>query len=205
MTKNQFLYDLRRRLRALPQSEIDAAVDYYDAYITDLGDEAAAIAALGSTKSVAAEIIAQFAVSGGTEPENPDTRRANKGMKTAFVTVLAVFAAPVGLPVAVAVGAVLLALAVSLFAVFCSLGITGVVLLPAGLVYVILGVYALFYSPPMGLWMIGVGLFALGAGYLLTLAVAELSRRVFGGLGRVAGRFIMRSAAKIKAKARKEV
>jgi uncharacterized membrane protein len=205
MTKNQFLYDLRRRLRALPAAEIDAAVDYYDEYITDSGDEAAAIAALGSTKAVAAEIIAQFAVSGGSEPESTETRRMNKGAKTAFVTVLAVFAAPVGLPVAVAVGAVLLAVAVSLFAVFISLAAAGFALIPAGIVYLFIGVYALFTAPAMGLWIVGTGLFALGAGYLLTLAVVKLSRRVFGGVGRVAGRFIMRSADKIRAKTRKEV
>lgn len=69
MTKREFLDALRRELSFLPAEEAEDAIEYYDEYISESGDEQAAIDNLGSPKRVADDLKKDY---GEKNPENKD-------------------------------------------------------------------------------------------------------------------------------------
>ncbi|MDR3277184.1 MAG: DUF1700 domain-containing protein [Oscillospiraceae bacterium] len=194
MTRNDFLPRLRRQLRALPREETDAAIAYYADYISDAGgeNEAAVIAELGSPGEVAAQILASFAV----KPEGETGRSAKKGISTAWFVILAIFASPIALPLALAFGAVVFALFIALLAVVFSFGVTGAACVITGVLYAVLGILLTAQSPATAVFCIGGGLFAAGLGLLFVKATLFISRKGFGGMARFAGKFILRRSGK---------
>jgi uncharacterized membrane protein len=197
MSGNDFLEQLKRQLRGLPLEELNAAVDYYAGYISDAGEEneAAAVAGLGAPSEVAAHIVAEFAVKPADSSEAL-TLSAKKGMNKVWSVILAIFAAPIALPIAVSAAAVAFALLVSLFAVYFSFAAAGMGMVAGGLAYIVLGVLVIFQDIPTALLLAGCGLFAFGLGALLTRLIIKLSRASFNALARVFGRFILRRTAR---------
>jgi uncharacterized membrane protein len=192
MTQQEFLAKLKKSLRALPQEEIDAAVDYYSEYISDAeGREADVIEKLGAPREVAAMIIASSVTKPPEEGERP-----KKGLSAAWVVIFAVFAAPVALPVAITVAACALVLVVALFAVLLSFGVAGVGLVVGGVGYVIMGLLITGQDLAMTLFVGGGGLFALGLGIVCLKATVSASRASFSGVARLVGRFILRRSGR---------
>jgi len=58
MNKMEFLEQLHRNLRALPETEKGDALEYYEGYISDAENESEAITRLGTPDEVAATILA---------------------------------------------------------------------------------------------------------------------------------------------------
>ncbi|MDR1299918.1 MAG: DUF4097 family beta strand repeat-containing protein [Oscillospiraceae bacterium] len=79
MTKWEFLGTLSLLLSALPREEIDAAMSYYEEYISDAEDEAEAIASLGPPWEVASRITA-----GTMPPEFTAWRATERGKGAAL-------------------------------------------------------------------------------------------------------------------------
>ncbi|MDR0445615.1 MAG: DUF1700 domain-containing protein [Oscillospiraceae bacterium] len=203
MTKQEYLDKLRRLLRALPQEEIDAAVSFYEEYLGDAENEAEAIAALGPPREVAGRIAAEIVAGGGTdtepdaiesdttEPETetditdavamPDTGmtpapRKKRASRIIPLLILAVFALPIGLPVA-AVLAIVVALSLLTLAlcVIC-VGITAAAAMLGGLIYVLMGIITALQSFALGIAAIGIGLASIGVGWLLLRATIWMWR-----------------------------
>jgi uncharacterized membrane protein len=195
-----YISELRRRLRALPEEETGAAAEFYGDYFREAEDFDEAFLALGTPRAVAAQIIAEYAARDGTDetPPEPDfsataaPAKKRGGAKLFWTVLLAVFAAPIALPVSIAVGAVLFSVAVTLAAAVFSLAVSAAACVLAGFVLAIAGAFAVFLHPATGLAALGSGLFGLGVGYLLLTGTVKLSKLCFGGLKRAAGRFILR-------------
>ena len=157
MTKHEFLSQLSHKLRALPESEKRDALEYYDGYISDADNEAAAIAELGRPGEVAAIILSNYV-------SRPADRRPGKtGIRTAYLAILAVFALPVGVPLAAAAFSIIVALAAVVFSVV----VTGVALLAAGIAVLITSPFAMMYDFWLGMFIGGLGLVSLGIGILI--------------------------------------
>ena len=107
MNREQYMERLRHRLKRLPKEDYERAVAYFTEYFEEAGAEreAQAIEDLGSPELAADQIIRDFAVENAAEP----VRDVKKGFSALWIGILAVFAAPVALPLALAFGAVLLA------------------------------------------------------------------------------------------------
>ncbi len=168
MNKQEYLNALARALHKLPPYEREEALRYYSEYISDSGDEAAAIAKLPHPNTLAAQITAEYAANnmqGTTKSER------KSGTRTALLVIMSIFAAPIALPLAAALVAVAFALLMALFAVGMALGavlLAIVVTFGALLIAFVAGGIASFY---LGITMLftnfATGIFFIGAGLVL--------------------------------------
>ena len=112
MNRDEYMKQMRHHLRRLPKEDYDRAIEYFEEYFEEAGPdhEQQAIEDLGSPEIAADQIIRDLAMENAAKP-NVSVKR---GMSAVWVGILAVFAAPIGLPLALAAGAVLLILILSL-------------------------------------------------------------------------------------------
>ena len=91
---------MRHHLRRLPKEDYDRAIEYFEEYFEEAGPdhEQQAIEDLGSPEIAADQIIRDLAMENAAKP-NVSVKR---GMSAVWVGILAVFAAPIGLPLALA-------------------------------------------------------------------------------------------------------
>ena len=188
MNRADFLYELREKLRRLPQDEIDAAINYYDEYFNDAGPqrEQNVIDELISPSAVASKMIGEYAVS------DAEISKKRGGLKPLWIVLIAVFAWPMALPLAITA----FALIISLFAVFFSFVITGVALAFSGIAAILAGLWALHASIPTGMFFVGYGLFTVAGGIAAFIGTINLSRITFLGIQKLLGRFLIRRGSK---------
>jgi len=192
MNRHEFISELKGKLRKLPYDEITEAIDYYEGYFDDAGEEneQATLEELGSPSAIAAQIIANFAVK-----EASAEKPRNKSWQSTWLVILALFASPIALPLILAAGAVALALIISLSAVLLSFIASGVAIVVAGLASVIAGILVIAQSFPTTLLCLGVGLLLLGVGAAIAMATTLLSKKCYGWLTKRIGGFILRRKA----------
>ena len=181
MTKKEYIYHLKNRLRNLPIDEVESAVDYVSELFDEAGEENAEEVArdLGSPAKFAAQIRAEYAINQHCLPEDTTTvyrekPKSNNGWKTLALILLGIAALPVGLPL-VLVLAVLIFVAVVVGV--CLLFALGCVLL-AGFIAVCSLVHAGFkmltVSLASGLMSIGLGLIGISGVVLIATAAIYL-------------------------------
>ena len=181
MTKKEYIYHLKNRLRNLPIDEVESAVDYVSELFDQAGEENAEEVArdLGSPAKFAAQIRAEYAINQHCLPEDTTTvyrekPKSNNRWKTLALILLGIAALPVGLPL-VLVLAVLIFVAVVVGV--CLLFALGCVLL-AGFIAVCSLVYAGFkmltVSLASGLMSIGLGLIGISGVVLIATAAIYL-------------------------------
>lgn len=95
MTRTEYLTQLDKYLKKLPQPDYQEAMDYFTEYFDEVGPEgeAAAMADLGSPKEAAHEIISNIL----DKQLSTETLIKNR-KKTLWIAILTIFAAPIGLP-----------------------------------------------------------------------------------------------------------
>ena len=192
MTGNEFLSKLERRLRALPEKEKRDALEYYGGYLADAeDDEADAIKRLGSPDEVAAKIIAEYALVDAPGAEPP----RKQGFHVAWSVILAIFAIPVGLPLAAAAGAVAISLLAVVLSLLVAFGATAFGLAVGGAASLLLGIATLFLNLPFALMMLGSALFIMGVATLFLKLTEAFAQSGFRLVARFAGRFIVRREA----------
>jgi len=187
LNRNEYITQLKKYLRKLPFDEIKEAVDYYEQYFDDAGEEneQAVIAELGTPSAVASQIIASFAVKDTGVSEK-------KGLTTAWMAILAVFASPVALPLALLVAVLALILVVVMGSIILSIGMTGAGLVLSGIAGIIVSVPILAQSIPTAILYFGVGLICSGIGLALIIWTVQLSKKSFNALAKKMGEFILR-------------
>ena len=192
-SREQYMNELRHELRRLPKEDFDAACAYFEEYFDEAGEknEIQAMEDLGSPRQAARELIVSLAVKNSREPAKTDVK---KGFSSVWVGILAVFAAPIALPLAFAAVLVVASLGLALFLVLLSVGLCGAAAVLCGILSVVSGGIYLFQSPGDALSNIGMGLMCLGAGVVLLPAVYDLSRKVLKGLIGLFGKLVKKFA-----------
>lgn len=187
MNKDEFLAGLKKSLKRLPPEDAADAVEYYEEYLEDAGpeNEAAALGAWGSPERVASQIAAEYAMK--RVDEQPS---AKKGLSTAWVVILAIFASPVAIPVAALAACVMLLLVLAVAAVVVTVGAAAALLAACGVLTLVMGLCLLFVSFPTAVFYIGAGLFAAGAGAALFPPVVWLSKKGFGFVAKLFGKIL---------------
>lgn len=197
MNKYDFLSRLRNALSPLPQEERDAAMNYYEEFFTDAGEdnEQSVIASLGAPEELAKQIIEEnnrenpaynngtagtAENSGFTPPPTPAQTTAPRwtGGQIALFVVLAVFSSPIWLGALCAIFGVIVAIFGALIGIIGGFGAAAIACFAAG-------VAALISEPIMGITMIGIafifaGLFPLAIYPLCKLAVKGVKACVKG-------------------------
>jgi len=185
MTKEQFLFELRRRLSAVPESEAARSLEFYaesiDDRIEDGMPEEEAVAAMGSIDEIVREIESSLPLSTIVK-QRVETERS-RGHSALWI-VLAIIGFPVWFPLLIAAAAVLLsvyiviwAVIISLFAALLALAVSAVALI----IYVIIKIAPLgFYGVLM---VLGAALALIGLMLLLFVPVKALAKALVRGTG----------------------
>lgn len=187
MTKNEFLFELRKKLKRMPQAETENAISYYEEYFADAGveNEQKVISELGSPASVASKIIGEYAIDDAEKSKR-------KGIGPLWIVIFAICASPIAFPIAFAVAIVAISLIFSLFVVFLSFGISGAAVVISGIASVVAGVVAMFGNFPTGLFYIGYGLISISLSTIIIILIASLAKNIFLGLQKLLAKFLIR-------------
>lgn len=190
MNRSEYMKRLGYRLRRLPKEDFDRAMEYFTEYFEEAGpeNEQQAIEDLGAPEAAADQIVRDMAFENAQEPN----KSVKRGFSTVWVGILAIFAAPVGLPLAFAIALVLLAFLIAIvaviFAVFISAFSVAIVSVPS----MVIGVILLFTSPANGIATIGMSLIGAGLGIIFILVSIRFCKWFLNAMtklfGKMAGR-----------------
>ena len=144
MTKSEYMKKLSYSLRRLPKEDFNQAIDYFEEYFAEAGEEneQQAIEDLGSPEDAAKELIMNLAEKNMEQP--PKT--VKHSFKAVWIGILGICAAPIALPIALSLICVIAAVIVSVFCVFAGLFLTAVTLAGAAVIGVIGGAALLIQS-----------------------------------------------------------
>ncbi|BDF05843.1 DUF1700 domain-containing protein [[Clostridium] hylemonae] len=186
MNRADYMKSLEHGLKRLPKEDYDRAISYFEEYFEEAGpdNEKQAIEDLGSPALAADQIIRDFAVENAEKP----TKNVKRSFSAVWVGILAVFAAPVGLPLAFAAAALglafILVIVSLIFAVFCTALAFAASSVPA----VMAGIWFLFTSPASGIATIGAGLIGAGIGIWVIIGCITLCRWFLNTMTKLFGR-----------------
>lgn len=193
MTKEIYMKSLAERLRKLPKEDRETAMEYFQEYFEEAGpeQEAQAIESLGSPKEAADQIIMDLAVKNSEEESKKEG-----SFRTVWVGILAVFAAPIGIPLALGAVALLVGVGIMAASVIAGIAIAGLGAAAGGAVSAVLGAVMLIKSPANALATMGIGLLCVGAGLLLCPLALNLAKISMRALTKVFGNIVRRFTGK---------
>ena len=166
MNKEQFLKELKAKLRYLPETDRQDAIRFYDEYISEmeLPDDEDVTAKLGTPKEVAADIISQCTI------KHIDNNKEQKSVKgsatTVWLIILGILSLPLSLPIAIAILAIMFSLVVVIFSCFIS-----------GFAAILWSIFV--PGVTQKIFSLGYGLFAVGFNILLGYAFVALLKKMF--------------------------
>lgn len=176
MTKQEFLYQLKKKLSGLPKSEAEERIAFYGEMVDDRIEEGIseeeAVSIIGPVEKVAAEIISSIPFSKICK----DRIKAKKKIN-AWEIVLIALGSPIWLSLAVSIIAVIISfyavlwsLIISLYAIFAS--IIGCVI--GGVIYFFL---SLFIGKSFsGFAVLGASIFLIGFAMMFFIACKEATK-----------------------------
>lgn len=128
MNRHDYLTQLKRYLKRLPKEDYQDALDYFEEYFDDAGpeNEAAAIAALGTPKEAAHDILINLYDKKTQDGES-------KSSNLIVLVFLSILAAPIGLPMALTLIALLLTGIILLLSLLLVLASVSIALLSMGI------------------------------------------------------------------------
>lgn len=174
MGRAEYMRCLQHRLRRLPREDFDKAVAYFEEYFDEAGaeNEEQAIEDLGMPDMAADQIIREFAVENAKEP----VKNVRRSFSVIWIGLLAVFAAPIGLPLALALGAVGLALIIVVMSLIFAFIVCAFCIAAASLPCIAVSIWLLFTSFADGAATLGMGLIGLGVGIWLIMGCVVFSK-----------------------------
>ncbi len=167
MTRDEYLRQLRKYLKRLPKDDYDSAMEYFTEYFEEAGPEGEqrVMQELGSARQAAAELLGNLL----DETTNKKQRGQRSVGSIVLIALMAIFAAPIGIPLLIVVGVLMLtAVIVAIACAVCVLifGIAGVLI---GGKMVLRGLVAVTVSPAGAAVLTGAGLVSIGMSVLLSV------------------------------------
>ena len=198
MNKAMFMSRLRELLADITEAEREEALNYYEDYFDDAGEEneESVIEALGSPERVAATIKeglndntgsdGEFSENGYTSGNDRNREEVaartlsseergfgkKKGLSSGtlvLILILCLFALPILGPLTIGVLSAVFGILCAISAVLFSLAIVGIALVVAGIALFVCGFITLFESPVVGILLMGGALVLAGIGVLITI------------------------------------
>ncbi len=195
MNKEQYLAELRAKLKRLPSTEVNNALAYYDEYLNDAGPEheQETIEALGTPAEVAATIIGDYAIK--DVQDETGKQSAKRGLSSIWIVILGLLVSPLALPLALALIVILIALLITVFALMFSLFSSAIAIALTGLVGFVAGAISIFQSVSTGLFYIGAGLVMAALGIALFMATLQLLRLCIRGIALLGAKLLKKRGA----------
>lgn len=194
MNKLEYMEALKYNLRRLPKEDFEKAIDYFEEYFQDAGveKEAQVIEDLGSPNFAAEQIIATIAIENTQQP----VKNVKKGLNALWVGLLALFAAPIALPLVLAVAIVLFAFVFSILLCIALFILAGILFVFCGIFTFISSFSVLVSNPPAFLICFGLSLASVGLGLLLTYGMVLLCKSFLTTMVRLFGRMVKKGGKK---------
>ncbi len=175
MNKKIFMRQLEAKLRGLPKDEQKDALEYYEEYFADMGigDDDDVTQVVGTPKDVAHNILNECLTK--QEEENVKNNSVKNSVKSIWLVILGIMAAPVALPLIIA----FVAVAFSLFITVVAVGVSAVA---CGITAIIVGVAlipgVIWASGVQSTFILGVCLLFIGITILMTMLLIELAKAI---------------------------
>ncbi|MDR2492977.1 MAG: hypothetical protein LBD25_05945 [Coriobacteriales bacterium] len=215
MSMSEYLADLEKHLHTLPKEERSEALRFFEEYLHDqyepaaaTADAAAAAADAAAAATDAAATAAKAGITGSSLPTpkeaaarikaelalneadaRPGIRRLAKGV---WLTFLAVVAAPLAGALAITAAALVFSLLLVCALLSLSCALVAVSLVLAGIVEMVIGAYLVPQDFPAAIFDFGLGLVCLGIGVFSGIASLALSRNALRGVANLARRLLSR-------------
>jgi len=169
MTKLNFLFELRDKLKGLPKNEVDERLNFYSEMIEDMVEEGfseeEAVNKIGNVNDISEQIISEIPLT-KIAKEKINQKRKIKSWEISLIIV----GSPIWFSLLIAFLSVIFALYVSLWSVIISLWAVFASLIACGFAACFVGVAFCFMKKGvLGLVMISAGLVCLGFGILMFL------------------------------------
>ncbi|WMC94087.1 DUF1700 domain-containing protein [Kineothrix sp. MB12-C1] len=194
MNKADYMQSLKKQLRRLPREDFEKAIEYFEEYFSDAGieNEAQVIEDLGTPEFAAEQIITNIALKNTNAP----VKDVKKGLNAVWVGVLAVCAAPIALPFALALVIVIVTFVFCILMVIACFIFSGIVFTLMGPICIAAGFTAITTNIPVFISCIGTGFVLMGIGMLLTFSMVRLCQRFLTAIVRFFGRLIRKGERK---------
>lgn len=188
--------ELRKKLRKLPKNDFQKAIDYYEEYFADAGEEneAQAIEDLGTPQEAADSIIRSFAIE--NVKEESGKKDVRKGARQAWIAILAIFASPIALPIILTVVVLLFVLVLLVVVLLFTLGVVGVAAELSAIVSFAGAITMLFHNLPTAIACIGLAIALLSLGTLLIYGAYYGIRKFFYWIAITFGKKVEREERK---------
>lgn len=205
MNRIEFMTELAALLQDVPVEERKEAMQYYNDYFDDAGEEEKdVVKELGSPAKVAENIKKDLGIqteipSGGAQNTGAnhtgaqDARAQNNGTQNVgtqeqsnhiWKIVLLVLVVIFGLPLLLGIGGGVLGLLAGIIATVFSVILTAVLVVVSGVLAVVSGIALLIAEPAVGLALIGGGLIAGVCGVIASVLLVKLCMIAFPAAGR---------------------
>lgn len=199
MNKTEYLGILRHSLASLPDSTREDALQYYNEYFDEAGEENYFEVAnrLGDPRQLAFQ-LKNDAIFQQVDTSNPSART---GLSASWKAVIGICAAPIAVPIALmaaifgicilltiilVIGCILL----SLIMIVASAGIIALSAFVTGCVMIIMSFPILVQFAPTGLFLLGAGIASLGISVLMAILTGYLGKWFWKALRTLFGRWL---------------
>lgn len=180
MNRAEFFRQLEQQLQRVSKEEADAALEYYREYFDEAGpeNEAQVIEELGSPGKLVTHLKAEVAM----KQLQKETPTVKKGVSAIWWIILAIFAAPIALPLAIGAVGVCIGLVGAAIGIIVGLIIAVIAIFVLGILLIFDGFLTIVTSVATGIMAIGIGFTMLGISLLLSILVVLAARGIFSGI-----------------------
>ena len=173
MTRTDYLTQLETYLNKLPEADRIEAMDYFKELFDDAGSEGEEelIASLGTPKEAAHDILSDL-----LDKKVNEAPAQKNDRQLLHIALLALLAAPIGIPVGIAMILTIIGLliaAVSVILAFFTVSVTGILL---GGLFIVESFSVLVEAKSAFILIFGAGLLAIGASSLVLLGISYVAR-----------------------------
>lgn len=181
MNRELYLKQLQKYLRRLPKEDYEQAMEYFEEHFDDAGpeNEQQVLEDLGSPREAAAELLENLL---NQKTEVSESGKKSSLGKNVLIAILAMLAAPIGVPLLLAGILLLFAgvlLIVSLLVCAFAIVLSGVLV---GGKLLIRGIVAIPYSVSGFCLISGFGIFSIGLSILICLGLCKLCGLIERGI-----------------------
>ncbi len=171
MNRETYIKELAKYLGKLPKADYDDAIGYFEECFDEAGvdGEETLIAELGSPRDVATEVLANLASEKLEVKKESKKSDDSKLGRIVLITVLLIFAAPIGIPLTFALIAVIIALVITLGSFIFAGGVTAFAIFLAGLKLLLIGILTFGISASGALLLVGAGFVTVAMSLLLLI------------------------------------
>ena len=205
MTRQEYMEELKKYLKRLPQEDFDNAIEYFSEYFEEAGPEKEqqVMRELGEPKEAARELFLNLLQESVEKDQDIVEEKATvlKGKrrspgKIILLVFLVLCASPVSLALLAFVFAVLCAVILTVAAVIFSIAITGIAAIAGGIVTIGVGVSLILKSAAAACMMVGGGFLMTGLGILAGLLTVYICKWCANGIGRLVNRLVRKKVHK---------